>query len=147
MLVDQFQADLKQAILNKHELKRDTLRLVLSAARKKAMDLDQEVDDELLMSVLLSERKTRQQSMEQFRLGGREDLVSQAEAEIELINAYLPKQLSEEEMIAAVKQAIATAGATSPQEMGKVMGQLSSLKGKADMKRLSSLVKAQLGGA
>jgi uncharacterized protein len=92
--------------------------------------------------------KTRRESVEAFRAGGREDLATQEEAEIAIISGYLPEPLTEAEIAALVEEAVAATGATSPRDMGKVMGWLTPrTRGRADGKLVSSLVARTLAGA
>ena len=104
-------------------------------------------DDEVL-AVLAREVKTRRESVEAFRGGGREDLAAKEEAEIAILAEYLPQQLGEAELRALIAEAIAATGAASPKEMGKVMGWLSpKVRGRADGKQVSALVTAALAEA
>jgi uncharacterized protein YqeY len=144
--LDRIQQDIKTAMLSGDTVTRETLRLIVSDARAVQMNNAEQLTDEDVVNVLLRQRKLREESAEQYRLGGREDLVAQVQSEIEVINRYLPAQLSDAEVEAAVDKAVADSGASSMQDMGKVMGVLQgALKGKADMKKVSALVKARLG--
>lgn len=139
-LLEKLQQDLKQAIREGDGTVRDTLRLLISEARKQ-----DEVSDEDIINLLVKERKQREESTEQFRLGGREDLVEQALGEKTIIERYLPVQLSEEEVTVAINQAVQESGAESIRDMGKVMGLLQTrLRGQADMKQVSARVKDKL---
>ena len=96
-----------------------------------------ELDDNDIIALISKEVKMRKDSIDEFKKGGREDLVAQTEAEIAVLMPYLPEQLSEEEVRALVKEAIAATNATTPKDMGKVMGQLMpKVKGRADGKWL-----------
>jgi uncharacterized protein YqeY len=118
------------------------LRLVLSELQKAAKDGN---DDEL--AVLRRERKRRLESASAFRDGGRDDLATAEEAEARLIEAYLPAELSDDELREIVASAIAETGATSPKDMGQVMkAAMSKVAGRADGKRVSALVQAELRG-
>ena len=104
-------------------------------------------DDEYL-AVLSREVKTRRESVEAFRAGGRDDLVAKEEAEIAIIGEYLPAALTDDELAALVREGIAATGATSARDMGKVMGWLSpKTRGRADGKRVSELVVQALAAA
>ena len=117
-----------------------TLRLVLSELQKAAKEGD---GDEL--AVLRRERKRRRESAEAFRNGGREDLATGEEAEATIIEAYLPAELSEDELRAVVTDALAETGATSPKDMGRVMkAAMQRAGGRADGKRVSALVQEAL---
>jgi len=139
-LLEKLQQDLKQAIREGDGQVRDTLRLLISEARKQ-----DEVSDEDVINLLVKERKQREESTEQFRLGGREDLAEQALSEKTIIERYLPVQLSDEEVEIAINQAITETAAASIRDMGKVMAILQvKLRGQADMKQVSAQVKARL---
>lgn len=122
------------------------LRLVLSElqlARKESRD---GFDEPAEVAVLQRERKKRLEAAEAYHDGGREDQAKSEESEAELISGYLPEQLSDDELGALVDEAIAQVGASSPQDMGKVMGPLMpKLGGRADGKRVSALVRERLG--
>jgi len=122
-------------------LRRDTLRMAESALYNAEKRDRRDYSDDEVAGVLAREVKTRRESVEAFRKGGREDLAAKEEAEIGILAGYLPDQLSEAEIAALVEEAIASTGATSPREMGKVMGWLSpKTKGRADGRLLSQAV-------
>jgi hypothetical protein len=100
----------------------------------------------MVLAILNKMVKQRRESLEQFETHGRDDLAAQEKFEIELISDYLPEALSDEEVAVLIKQALASTGATSIRDMGAVMNQLrGEVQGRADMKAVSSAVKAQLG--
>ncbi|OIP97872.1 hypothetical protein AUK40_02345 [Candidatus Wirthbacteria bacterium CG2_30_54_11] len=139
------QGDLKQAMRDHDEVKKDTIRLIIAACRLESVSHDGELNDDDLHGILAREKKNRQQSMEEYRLGGREDLSKREALEMQVISAYLPVQLSPDAIESQVKAAITASGASSLKDMGKVMGTLNaSLKGKADMKAVSEKVKQLL---
>jgi uncharacterized protein len=147
-LQDRIQSDIAVAMRGGDGLRRDVLRMVSSAAynveKKQGAPL---TDDEFLV-VLSREVKTRRESVEAFRAGGREDLASKEEAEIAILDDYLPEALSEDEIAALVRDGIAATGASSARDMGKVMGWLSPrTRGRADGKRVSELVVQALAEA
>ena len=145
-LLDRIQDDIKNAMRAGDTLSRETLRLVVSESRTVQMNNAETLSDEDVINVLLRQRKLREESMEQYRLGGREDLVTQVQGEITVINRYLPAQMAEADVEAAVARILSESGATGMQDMGRVMGLLQAeLRGKADMKKVSALVKARLG--
>lgn len=118
------------------------LRLVLSELQKASKEGS---EDEL--AVLRRERKRRTEAASAFREGGREDLAASEEAEAKLIGAYLPAELSDEELQAIVERAVIDSGAQSPKEMGQAMkAAMAAVDGRADGKRVSGLVKAALSG-
>jgi len=132
-------------MLNKNNTLRDTLRMISAEIKQLEVDKKITVSDDDVISILNKMAKQRKDSIQQFQQGGREDLASIEINELEIITTYLPAQLSEEEIDAHINEAIGSLGATSPQDMGKVMGTLKSLlNGKADMGIVSAAVKSKL---
>jgi uncharacterized protein YqeY len=128
-------------------LRRDTLRMAESAIYNAEKRERREYSDDEVAGILAKEVKTRRESVEAFRKGGREDLAAKEEAEIAILAAYLPEQLSEAEIAALVEEAIASTGAAGPRDMGKVMGWLSpKTRGRADGRVVSQAVNAALAG-
>jgi uncharacterized protein YqeY len=137
--------DIKQAMLSKNNTLRDTLRMISAEIKQLEVDKKITVSDVDVISILNKMAKQRKDSIQQFQQGGREDLASIEINELEIITTYLPAQLSEEEIDIHINEAIASLGATSPQDMGKVMGALKPLlNGKADMGIVSAAVKSKL---
>jgi len=137
--------DIKQAMLNKNNTLRDTLRMISAEIKQLEVDKKITVSDDDVIFILNKMAKQRKDSIQQFQQGGREDLASIEINELEIITTYLPAQLSEEEIDIHINEAIASLGATSPQDMGKVMGALKPLlNGKADMGIVSAAVKSKL---
>jgi uncharacterized protein YqeY len=121
-------------------LRRDTLRMAESAIYNAEKRERREYSDDEIAAVLSREVKTRRESVEAFRKGGREDLASKEEAEIAILAVYLPEQLSEAEIERLVRDAVAATGASSPRDMGKVMGAVSpKTKGRADGRVVSQV--------
>lgn len=183
---DQLQADLKTAMLNKQELRRDVIRFTLAAMKNAELakqqklvkershlwqtgevDIDNEriidevelakqraeidklmlLTDEEQLSVLTTEVKRRRETIADAEKAGRADLIEREQTELEVVMSYLPKQMSREEVTAAAQAVIAEVGAKGPQDTGKVMGKLMpQLKGKADGKMISEVVKELLAG-
>tara|TARA_Y100001935_G_scaffold219758_1_gene193133 strand:+ start:116 stop:556 length:441 start_codon:yes stop_codon:yes gene_type:complete len=143
-LLSNIKQDLKQAMLDKNDLVRDTLRMFLSEVQRFEIDNKEEVDDTKALQIINKMIKQRNDSISQFKSGGRDDLADKEQSEVEVLSKYKPAQLSEEEVAAKVKEAIAHSGASSMQDMGKVMGLLKSLAGSADMGMVSKLVKEEL---
>jgi uncharacterized protein YqeY len=142
LLLDQIKDDLSTAMRAGERERVSALRLVLSELQKAAKDGS---DDEL--AVLRRERKRRLEAESAYRDAGREDLASGERAEAELISAYLPAELSQDDLQAIVAQAVADSGASSPKEMGAAMKRAMELAdGRADGKRVSELVRAALAG-
>jgi uncharacterized protein YqeY len=147
-LQDRVQTDIATAMRAGEGLRRDVLRMVVSAAYNVEKREGRPLTDDEYLAVLSREVKTRRESVEAFRAGGREDLATQEEAEIAIISGYLPEPLTEAEIATLVEEAVAATGATSPRDMGKVMGWLTPrTRGRADGKLVSSLVARTLAGA
>jgi uncharacterized protein len=139
------QADITAAMRSGEALRRDTLRMAESAIYNAEKRERREYSDDEVAGVLAREVKTRRESVEAFRKGGREDLAAKEESEIAILAAYLPEQLSEAEIATLVEEAIASTGAASPKDMGKVMGWLSPrTRGRADGRLVSQAVNAAL---
>ena len=143
-LLSDIKQDLKQAMLEKNELVRDTIRMFLSEVQRYEIDNKEEVDDTKALQIINKMIKQRNDSISQFKSGGRNDLAEIEEKEVDVLAKYKPAQLSEDEVILKVKEAIEQSGATSMQDMGKVMGVLKTLSGSADMGLISKIVKGQL---
>ena len=140
--------DLKDAMRQRDAVRRDTIRLLLSAIgyEEKAKRTDALPDDAVLQ-VLSKQAQQRRDSIEAYQKGERPDLVAKEEAELAIVTQYLPQPLSAAEIQAIVQSAIADAGATGPQDMGKVMGRIMpQVRGRADGKQVSALVSQKLRG-
>ena len=146
-LKDKLTADMKDAMKAREagKLRLSVIRLVRGAIRQQEIDGQKELSDEDVLGVISKEVKQRRDSIEDFKKGGRDDLVAEAEAEIAVLMEYLPQQLSEDEVRSLVKEAIVASGATSPKDMGKVMKELMpKVKGRADGKLVNGIVKELL---
>ncbi len=142
----QIQDDIKAAMRAKESDRLGTLRLITAAIKQKEVDERIELSDAAVLAVLEKMIKQRKDSIAQFQAGGRQDLVDKEQAELTILSAYMPAQLSEAEVAAAVTAAITQVGASGPQDMGKVMAVLKPrLAGKADMGLVSRLLKSKLG--
>jgi uncharacterized protein len=140
-LRERLQQDLTAAMRSGEELRRDVLRMTQSAIYNVEKAKRQPLAEDEVLAVITREVKTRRESVDAFRKGGREDLAAKEESEIAVLEGYLPAQLSDEELQALVDEAIAATGASSPRDMGKVMGWLSPrTRGRADGRRTSELV-------
>jgi hypothetical protein len=141
-LLDRLNDDMKQAMKNKEKEKLTTIRMVKSALQNEGIKLQQQsLSEEDELTVLTRELKQRKDSLLEFEKAGREDLVDKIKGEIAVLEEYLPQQLSEEELTAVIKQAIADTGAASKADMGKVMGAvIPKVKGKADGSLVNKLV-------
>jgi uncharacterized protein YqeY len=146
-LKERLDDDLKAAMREKDALRLGTIRGLKSAIKYREIELMKPLDDAGVLGVVSSEIKRRKDSIEQYRAGNRQDLADKEEAEAKLLAAYLPAQLSAEELAAKVDEAIASTGAKGPKDMGAVMkALLPDVQGKADGKAVSELVKARLAG-
>ena len=144
-LKEQITEDMKNAMRAKETARLNTIRLLLAAIKQREVDERVVVDDAGVVSIVEKLIKQRKDSIEQFQKAGRTDLVDIEMLEQTILQAYLPAQLSLDEVTAIVKATIAQLGANSPQEMGKVIGILKpQLAGKADMGAVSAMVKAAL---
>jgi len=147
-LTEQLQADMKTAMRDGDAHRRDTLRMVIAAAQNAAKEKREPLSDEEAMAVITKQVKTRRESIKAFRDAGRDDLADKEQSEIDVLEPYLPEQMGEDEVRALVVEAVAATGATSPRDMGKVMGALMpKVKGRADGKLVSSLVNEELAKA
>jgi len=139
--------DMKAAMRARETARLGTIRLLLAAVKQKEIDDRAELDDAAVSSIVEKLIKQRKDSISQFQAAGRDDLVAAEQAELVVLLAYLPEQLSAAEVEAAVVAAIAESGAASARDMGKVMGLLKPrLAGRADMGQVSALIKARLAG-
>ncbi|MBI5498259.1 MAG: GatB/YqeY domain-containing protein [Deltaproteobacteria bacterium] len=146
-LRDTVDTDMKAAMKAQDKPRLDAIRLIKNEIRKKEIDEKITLDDAGVLGVLAKLAKQRQDSIDQYKAGGRQDLVDKESAELALIQAYMPKQMGEDEVKALVAEAVKETGAAGGKDMGKVMGVLMpKVKGKADGKLVSALVKAALGG-
>jgi uncharacterized protein YqeY len=144
-LKEQITEDMKSAMRAKDAGRLGTIRLLLAAMKQKEVDERVELDDAAVIAIVEKLIKQRKDSIAQFQSAGREDLVAIESAELLILQAYMPAQMSEAEVAQVVAQAVQELGASGPQDMGKVMGAVKSkLAGKADMGTVSAQVKAAL---
>ena len=137
--------DMKLAMKAQDKSALKAIRMILGAIKQKEIDERINLDDTQVLAVIQKMVKQRKDSISQFSDAGRSDLVEVEEAELSIINNYMPKQLSEAEIEATVVKAIADSGADSMKDMGKLMGILKGqLDGKADMGQVSQLIKSKL---
>ena len=137
--------DMKSAMKAKDKDALKAVRMILGAIKQKEVDDRIDLDDTQVLAVIQKMVKQRKDSISQFKDAGRTDLVDIEEAELVIINNYMPAQLSEAEIATAVDKAIADTGASSMQDMGKLMGVLKGqLGGKADMGTVSALIRSKL---
>ena len=142
------QSEITAAMRSGDSLRRDTLRMAESAIYNAEKRDRRAYSDDEVAGILAREVKTRRESIEAFRKGGREDLAAKEASEIDILSAFLPEQLSTEAISALVAEAIAATGATTPRDMGRVMGWLSPrTKGRADGRIVSQAVTQALAAA
>lgn len=146
-LKKKLKSDLKEALRNRDEVRKRTIRMALAAVTYVEVDQKKELDDSDILAVLLKEAKQRQESIEEFRKGDRDDLVAEQEAELTVLQGYLPQQLPREEIVTRAKATIEQLGATSIGQMGPVMKALmQELRGQADGKLVNQVVRELLSG-
>jgi uncharacterized protein YqeY len=146
-LKDRITDDMKAAMRAKDAERLGTIRMITAAIKQREVDERVVLDDTQVLAIVEKMIKTRKESVVQFQSGGRDDLVAKENKEIELLQAYMPAQLSEAELDALIAEAIAQSGATSIKEMGKAMALLKQkAQGRADMSAVSGKLKAKLGG-
>ena len=142
---DQIINDLKDAMRARDKKKLDALRLIAAAIKQIEVDERIDIDDARMLVILDKLAKQRNESISQFSAAGRDELVAQEEFELALINQYLPEPLSDSEVTSIVEQAFIAVGAEKMSDMGKVMAELKPLlQGRADMAKVSAMIKARL---
>lgn len=144
-LYEKFNQDMISAMKNKEKEKLTVIRMVKGAMQLEHINNKKEMNEELLIDVVSKQIKMRNDSIEEFKKGNREDLINKTQEEIEILKEYLPVQLTSEEIDAIIDEAIEEVKPTSPSMMGLVMKTVSpKVKGKADMKEVSSKIKEKL---
>lgn len=146
-LKTQVQNDMKEAMRAKDQKRLDVIRLLLAAVKQREVDERISLSDAQMIEVISKMIKQRKESISQYQTAGRDDLIKQENYEIEVVQKYLPAQLSDAEISAAIKEAVAATSASSIKDMGKVMAQVRpQLQGRADMAVVSTKIKELLGG-
>jgi uncharacterized protein YqeY len=146
-LKERLDQDMKAAMREKAQLRLDTIRMLKSAIKYREIELMKPLDDAGILGVIASELKRRRDSVEQYKAGNRQDLADKEDAEIVILQAYLPQQLTADELRAKVEAAVVATGAQGPKDMGKVMkALLPEVQGKAEGGAVSEMVKARLSG-
>jgi uncharacterized protein YqeY len=144
-LLERLNSDIKQAMKNKEKDKLGVIRMIKASIQNEAIKSGKEISEEDELTVLSREVKQRKDSLHEFDKAGRQDLVEKIRTELQYVELYMPKQLSEEEVTEIVKQAISETGASSKAEMGKVMAVIMpKVKGKADGSLVNKLVQQHL---
>lgn len=146
-LQDRLMADLRDALRSRDTRRKDAIRLVRAAIVNAEIAWQREASDEDIIRLIRQDVKRRTEAIEMFRLGGREDLVAEDEAGIEILDQYLPKQLSPQEIEQVVREIASGLGATGPEQLGPVMRQaMDQLKGTADGRLVNRIARAILAG-
>lgn len=151
-LREQLMDDLKEAMRQQDELRKRTIRSVIAAMKQAETELDASgervsLDDDDILALIAKQAKQRQESIVEYKRAGRQDLVDEEEAELAILQAYLPQQLGREEIEAEARAVIADVGASGPRDMGKVMKPLMArLRGRADGKLANQIVRELLAG-
>lgn len=146
-LQEQIQADLSDAMRARDEVRKSSLRMLIAALKNAQIEARTDhLEDAAVLAMVQKQVKQRRESVMEFRKGNREDLVAIEEAEIEVLSAYLPAQVSREEIVAAARKLVAETGAAGPRDMGKVMPALTKQFGaSADGRTISEVVRELLG--
>jgi uncharacterized protein YqeY len=144
-LVERLEGEVKEAMLARDAARRDALRLILNSLRAAEKDLQRPLSEDEELQVLQRERKRRNEAAEAFRAGGREEQAQQEEAELAVLEEFMPEPLSEEELEQIVDDAIAETGATSLRDMGRVMADvMPQVAGRADGSAVGQIVREKL---
>ena len=144
-LIGELEEEVKEAVLARDATRRDALRLILSSLKSAEKDLQRPLSDEEELQVLQRERKKRQEAAKAFRDAGRDEQASGEEAELAILEEFMPEPLSEEELEQIVDDAIAENKATSMRDMGRVMADvMPQIAGRADVSAVSQLVREKL---
>ncbi len=147
MLKQQITDDMKAAMKGGDKPRLGVIRLILAAIKQVEVDERRELSDSDVLAVLNRMVKQRRDSFQQYQQAGRDELADQEAFELDILATYLPEQLGDDEITALIDEAIATSGASSMKEMGKVMGLLKpKLEGRADMGKVSARIKQKLAG-
>jgi uncharacterized protein YqeY len=137
--------DMKESMRNKDKNRLTTIRMAISAIKQKQIDEKIEITDDISTAIITQMIKQRQDSYNQFMQADRAELAEGEKNEIDILIRYMPKQLSDEEVVAIVQKAIESVGATTMKEIGKIMASVKSeLAGKTDMSKVSAIVKSNL---
>lgn len=144
-MIEKLKKDMIEAMKNKERDRLTVIRMVKAAMDLEHIDRKREINDDLLIDVVNKQIKMRRDSIEEFAKGNREDLIAKTQAEIEVLEEYLPEQLSVEEVNKTIDEIFDLVKPTSPKDMGLVMKEATlRLKGKADMKQVSEIIKDKL---
>ena len=144
-MVEKLKQDMIAAMKAKDKDRLTTIRMIKGDLDKEHIDKKREINDDLLIEVVNRGIKQRKDSIVEFEKGGRDDLIQKTQAELEILQSYLPAQLSEEEIVSIIDEAFQIVNPEGPRDMGKIMQEVQpKLKGRADMKEVSEIIKAKL---
>lgn len=144
-MVEKLKQDMIEAMKNKDKERLTVIRMVKASMDQEHIDRKREINDELLIDVVNKQIKMRKDSISEFEKGGRIDLIEKTQSEIDMLMVYLPEQLSSEEVVKIIEEIFAEVKPEGQRDMGKVMKEATAkLKGKADMKEVSSIIKEKL---
>lgn len=145
-LKEKLSADLKQAMRGGDKVKRSAIRLILAAVHNAEIARQSSLSDGDILGVIAKEARQREESIQAFKQGNRQDLVAQEEAELAVLQEYLPKQMTRDEIVAEARKVIEEVGAEGPKDKGKVMPKIiAQLKGRADGRQINEVVTELLG--
>lgn len=144
-MVEQLEKDMIEAMKNHEKERLTVIRTVKAGLKQEQIDHKKEINDDLLIEVVSRQIKMRKESIAEFEKGNRQDLIDQTQAEIDILMKYLPEQLSEEEVLKVIDEIFEEVKPESKKDMGRVMKEANArLKGKADMKTVSSIIQERL---
>lgn len=144
-MVEQLEKDMIEAMKNKEKERLTVIRMVKASLKQEQIDHKKELNEDLLIDVVNKQIKMRKDSISEFAKGNRQDLIEQAQSEIDILMKYLPEQLSEEEVLKVIDEIFADVKPESQKDMGRVMGPVQArLKGRADMKMVSTIIRERL---
>ena len=145
MMKEKILVDLKNAMKNQNKELLSVIRMVKGAIQLEEIKVKHELNDEEVITIIAREIKTRKESIKEFEKGGRTDLIEKTSREIEILNKYMPAQMSEEEVMKIIDEVFSKVNPTGPSDMGKIMGTIAPLiKGKADLGFVNSKIKEKL---
>ena len=145
-LKERLMEDMKVSMRNKETLKKSVITMIRASVKQKEVDDRVDVNDDDVIELIAKQLKQRKDALVEFEKAERDDLIAQTKAEIEILASYLPQQLTDEELEAVVRDAVAEVNAQSVKDMGKIMGKVMAVaKGRVDGKRINEMVKKLLG--
>ena len=144
-MIEKLDKDMIEAMKNKEKERLTVIRMVKASLKQEQIDHKKEINDDLLVDVVNKQIKMRKDSITEFEKGNRQDLIDQTQKEIDILLAYLPEQLSKEEVLKVIDELFEELKPTGQKDMGKVMKEAQAkLKGKADMKEVSTIIREKL---